>query len=266
MTAGKLCGDDSNKMIYELTDTSKVARLFEGWRETLIYSCLQKVMGKVYVTDMESPGSAMAYVGCFAFYAGEPNPELVRNKPDGFVIMTPQNKAWEACIETCFPEAKKATRYAIKKDTRFDKEALRNMVSRLPDGYKLKAIDESIYDMCLSNPVTADFVSSFESKEQYLRIGRGMVILKSGRIVAGASSYTRYREGIEIEVDTVEEERRKGLATIVCAALILRCLEEGLYPSWDAQNRNSVRLAEKLGYELDHEYTAYEVSGEERTH
>ncbi len=56
------------------------------------------------------------------------------------------------------------------------------------------------------------------------------------------------------------DERRKGLATIACAALILRCLDEGLYPSWDAQNMNSVHLAEKLGYEFDHEYTAYEVS------
>ena len=89
-----------------------------------------------------------------------------------------------------------------------------------------------------------------------------MVVIKSGRIVAGASSYTRYNEGIEIEVDTVEEERRKGLATVASAALILRCLDEGLYPGWDAQNMNSVHLAEKLGYEFDHEYTAYEVSGD----
>ncbi len=50
------------------------------------------------------------------------------------------------------------------------------------------------------------------------------------------------------------------------AALILRCLDEGLYPSWNAQNMKSVRLAEKLGYEFDHEYTTYEVSGEDRTH
>ena len=114
--------------------------------------------------------------------------------------------------------------------------------------------------------MTRDFVSPFESKEKYLELGRGMVILKDGKIVAGASSYTRYKEGIEIEVDTVEAERRKGMATIVCAALILRCLKEGLYPSWDAQNMNSVRLSEQFGYEFDHEYTAYEVSSEERTH
>jgi len=250
-------------MIYELTDTSKAAYLFEGWQETLIYSCLQKVMGKIFVTDPESPASAMAYVGCFAFYAGVPDKELVIHKPEGFVIMVPQNKAWEACIEVCFPEAKKVIRYAIKKDTRFDKKRLRSMVAELPDGYELKEIDERLYDMCLSGPVTKDFVSSFDSKEKYLEIGRGMVILKSGRIVAGASSYTGYKEGIEIEVDTAEEERRKGLATVASAALILRCLEEGLYPSWDAQNMNSVHLAEKLGYELDHEYAAYEVSGEE---
>ena len=252
-------------MLYELTDTSKAACLFEDWQETLIYSCLQKVMGKVFVTDPKCPKSAMAYVGCFAFYAGEPDRELVINKPEGFVIMVPQNKAWEVCIEECFPEAKKVTRYAIKKDTRFDNDKLRNMAAKLPVGYELKEIDERIYDMCLTNPVTRDFVSSFESKEKYLELGRGMVILKSGRVVAGASSYTRYNEGIEIEVDTVEEERRKGLATIASAALILRCLDEGLYPSWDAQNMNSVRLAKKLGYEFDHEYTAYEVSGEERT-
>ena len=253
-------------MIYELEDTQKVVNLFEGWQETLVYSCLQKVMGKLFVTDPTYPKSAMAYVGCFAFYAGVPDKELVRNKPDGFVIMTPQNKAWETCIEECFPDAKKITRYAIKKDTKFDKESLRNLITKLPEGYELKKIDERIYDMCLTDPVTRDFVSAFGSKEKYLELGRGMVILKSGWIVAGASSYTRYREGIEIEVDTVKEERRKGLAQVVCAALILRCLDEGLYPSWDAQNMNSVHLAEKLGYEFDHEYTAYEVFGEERTH
>ena len=189
------------KMLYELANTSKAAYLFEGWEETLIYSCLQRVMGKIIITDLESPKSAMAYVGCFAFYAGEPDRELVINKPEGFVIMVPQNKAWEACIEECFPTAKKVTRYAIKKDTRFDKAMLRNMVAKMPVGYELKEIDEKTYDLCLQDPVTRDFVSSFESKERFLELGRGMVIMKSGLIVAGASSYTRYNEGIEIEVD-----------------------------------------------------------------
>ena len=82
-------------MVYELSDTSKAAVLFGDWPETLITSCLQKVMGRVYVTDLEQPKSALA------------------------------------------------------------------------------------------------FVSSFESKEQYLELRRGVVLMKNGKIVSGASSYSR---------------------------------------------------------------------------
>lgn len=78
---------------------------------------------------------------------------------------------------------------------------------------------------------------------------------------AGASSYSGYRGGIEIEIDTNEVYRRKGLAYICGAKLILECLDRNLYPSWDAQNIWSVALAEKLGYHFDHAYTAYEVYG-----
>ena len=253
-------------MVYELKDTTAAESIFAGWQETLIYSCLQNVMGKIYVTDTENPRSAFAFIGCFGFLAGEPDHELVLSKPDGFVIMVPQNEEWAALIEDCYPDAKRVTRYAIRKDTCFDKAALRKELEKLPEGYELKPIDSALYDQCLENPVTRDFVSPFGSSEKYLELGRGMVITKDGRIVSGASSYTRYREGIEIEVDTAESERRKHLATIACAALILRCLKEGLYPSWDAQNMNSVRLAEKLGYEFDHEYAAYEIASDRRTH
>ena len=62
------------------------------------------------------------------------------------------------------------------------------------------------------------------------------------------------------------ELKKIDLATVCSSALILNCLEEGLYPSWDAHNMNSVHLAQKLGYEFSHEYVAYEVSVEKRTH
>ena len=246
-------------MIYELADTSKVEKLFGGWEDTCIYSCLQKVMGKIYVTDEENPRSAMAFAGCFAFYAGEPDRELVSEKPKGFVIMVPLNESWAALIEECFPNAEKATRYAIKKNTRFRKEVLERIAAGLPAGYEMRKIDGEIYDRCLSDPEFRDLVGSFDSKEQFLELGRGMVVTKNGKVVSGVSSYTRYLGGIEIEVDTAPEERKKGLASAVSAALILSCLEEGLYPSWDAANLTSVRLARKLGYEFSHEYISYKV-------
>ena len=112
-------------MVVELNDTFKVKDLFDGWQETLIYSCLQKVMGRIFVTDSDNPTSAFAYVGCFGFVAGKPNRELLENKPEGFAIITPQNEAWATLIEEVYPNAKKVTRYAIKKDTKFDTVALK---------------------------------------------------------------------------------------------------------------------------------------------
>ena len=140
-------------MIFELDDVSKVKALFEGWEETLVYSCLQKVMGKVFVTDEDEPKSGMAFVGVFAFLAGEPDKELItEGKPDGFVIMIPQNEAWAALIEECYPDSIKRTRFAIKKDTNFDREFLSSIVSGLPEGYELRTIDSEVYDLCMKNP------------------------------------------------------------------------------------------------------------------
>ena len=139
-------------MIFELEDTSKAESLFAGWEETLIYSCIERVMGKILVTDINVPKSACAYVGCFAFYAGEPDKELLEHKPDGFIIMVPQNEEWAHLIEKCLSNAKRISRYAIRKNTQFDVERLQNYVNQLPEGYELKEIDGDIYDRCIENP------------------------------------------------------------------------------------------------------------------
>ena len=65
---------------------------------------------------------------------------------------------------------------------------------------------------------------------------------KRQELVAGASSYTVYDGGIEIQIDTQLKHRRKGLAAACGAKLILECLERGLYPSWDAHDRRSAAL------------------------
>lgn len=254
-------------MIYKLENTDKAAELFSGWQETIIWSCLQNVMGEIYVDDLEHPQSAMAVLGDFCFFAGVENMELVSYKPvnfhQDFIIMIPQSVAWHSLIELCYEgRAKRVMRYAIKKETNgFDLEGLRKMVGSLPAEYSLKMIEEKIYHLCREQEWSKDLVSQYKDYETYRRLGLGVAVLKQDELIAGASSYSTYQQGIEIEIDTKEEYRRKGFATACGAKLILECLERGLYPSWDAQNPWSVALAEKLGYHFDHEYPAYEIWG-----
>ena len=122
-------------------------------------------------------------------------------------------------------------------------------------------IDQELFDWCKEKEWSRDFVSLYTDYNEYKRLGLGVVALFNGEPVSGASSYSSYEGGIEIEIDTRAEYRRKGLGTACGAKLILECLERGLYPSWDAQNLWSAALAEKLGYQLDHPYTAYEIYG-----
>lgn len=107
-------------------------------------------------------------------------------------------------------------------------------------------------------------MSNYPTYEVYSRLGFGVAVIYQGEVIAGASSYSTYKDGIEIQIDTREDQRRKGLALACGAALILRCLDRGMYPSWDAQNKGSVKLAEKLGYHFSHEYPVYEIDREEK--
>lgn len=222
-------------------------------------------MGEVHTNSVED--TAMAILGDFAFYAGNPNEELIRFKPEScrqdFIIMVPQNVEWADLIEKCYGDkAKKVTRYAIKKEADiFDAEKLKQAIICLPDGYELKIIEEAEYNMCRENGWANDLVSQYKDYNTYKELGLGVAVLKDGELVAGASSYSTYDKGIEVEIDTREDHRRKGLAYASGAKLILECLEKGLYPSWDAQNKWSVALAQKLGYHFSHEYVAYEVIG-----
>lgn len=252
-------------MIYEILDTNKVSSLFGKWEETLIWSCLQRIMGKIYADDSDKPTAAMAIIGDFTFFAGKPNTELVSYKPQwctqNFMIMIPQDAHWQNTITQFYGKrAKIVSRYAIKKEPNiFNEENLKKAVASLPQQYTLSMIDERLYQMCKAEAWSADLVSQFADYENYRKLGIGAVICKNNVIVSGASSYSRYQEGIEIEIDTKEEYRRKGLAYVCGAKLILECLKRNLYPSWDAHNKGSVALAEKLGYHYSHAYTAIEI-------
>lgn len=247
-----------------------IAPLFKDWNETMIWSCLEGHMGQAWADDLLKPRAALIVIGDFVFLAGDSTLDeaerLVRaiNEVEKKVslLVIPQNKAWGALVETVYGEkAEKITRFAIKKEYDiFDKKKLEAFIKVLPDGFEIAPIDEAIYSATQKEEWCQDLCSQFPTYQEYKKYGIGFVILNQGKIVAGASSYTVYSKGIEIEIDTHEDYREKGLATICAAQLILACLEKGLYPSWDAANKISVTLAEKLGYHFDYEYTTYEIT------
>lgn len=238
-----------------MTDMKRIAPLFDGWEETMVWSCLQGVMGRAEANRDYTAG--MIVNQDFTFLAGVPDRALLEKA--GGPILVPRTEDWHPLIEAVFGErAVRETRYAIKKEPGvFDRQRLKAFVSALPEGYELRRIDEALVPVLLSENWSRDFCAAFDSPADCCKRGIGFAVMYEGVPVAGAGSYCVYRGGIEIEIDTREDHRRKGLAAACGAGLILECLDRELYPSWDAIDLRSVALAEKLGYHRGEPYAAY---------
>ena len=253
--------------LFPLSEKGRLAAgaLFGEIKETMILSALEGVMGEIHGDDPDSPRCVRATLGDLAFFAGETESasarRLVETSPVPILAAGNESETsrWEKLILSVFPDAEPRTRYAIKKESDiFDRDKLRALIFSLPEGFSIQPIEGEWFNRCLKEDWSRDFVSCFSDAADYEKRGLGFLVLDSEkRPVSGASSYSVYRSGLEIEVDTKADYRRMGLAAAVCAKLILTALERGLYPSWDAANLTSVRLSERLGYHLDHPYTVW---------
>ena len=253
--------------VQAITDRATLAPLFMGWQENLVQAALDGCMGQVFAN--ESLTAARIENGDFVFLAGDASCEeaealVTGNKPISgpeTAIYAAKEPAWYPVIERVHHgRATRCERYAIRKDRhRFDPDTLRTYAATLPDGVLLRPIDGELYRLAMAEHWSRDLVSQFLNEADYAARGLGVAAVRGREPLAGASSYVVFRGGLEVEIDTRSDMRRQGLATACGAALILRCLERGLYPSWDAASRASVMLAEKLGYFEDHAYPVYRV-------
>lgn len=244
------------------------APLFANWPETMIWSALEGGMGRIW-TVAQPPRAALCENADFLFLAGsadEPQTaevlEAWREERKGqFVILTPRDPACAALIENLFRDtAVREERYAFCKDGEtFDREQLERFAGSLDPAFEMKPFDEALYHKAMENEWSRDFCSQFEHAQDFLARGIGVAVLKDGVLVGGASSYAVYSGGIEIQIQTREDCQRRGIALACGARLILTCLERGLYPSWDAANIPSARLARKLGYVDSGIYPVWEL-------
>lgn len=240
----------------------KLVPMFEKIDSTIVLSYLQGHMGTAWVDDLENPTVAQITVGIFVFYAGNSNikeaDELLFNLPD-FTLAIVDSDEWKKRIETVHSGAiEKFQRYRFKKNPEhLDRTYLEDLMSSLPKGYEIMKVDKNIAQSSSFNELSEDFTSQFDSIDDFINRGIGYAILHEGKVVSAATSFSIYDEGIEIEVASHPDHRRKGLATIVASALILDCIDRGKYPSWDGANSESVELAKKLGYVFKESYDTY---------
>ena len=113
-------------------------RVFGNTQKTMVRSCCEKIMGKVYGKEGEKLDSAMAVLGDFTFFAGKPDEVLTAYWPkesrEAYRILVPQDAEWERIIEQYYgTKCRKITRYRMKKEPGiFPQEILEKAAASLP--------------------------------------------------------------------------------------------------------------------------------------
>lgn len=233
----------------------------------LMRSCLQGHMGQAFGDHPSTPRAALLCIGDFASPGGDANSPAARRLMGklamhrGKTWLVPALPGWEEHLSFWRPkQMERGIRYAVKAKAAFDRARLLLLTRAIPPEFSLHLMDEELYGKAMAQEWSRDFCSQFRDAADYLQRGLGVAALKEGQIMAGASSYVVYDNGLEIQTDTREDMRRLGLAAACCARLILTCMDRGITPSWDAATPASLALAQKLGYTLTAAYDIWEVS------
>lgn len=245
---------------------NNVVPLFDEWEDIGILSCLQGHIGEVWADDEDVPTVAKIISVGFCYVAGDANSpqarELLHQTPKEFELQV-NSETWHKIVEEELADRiYKFTRFQFKRDSSlFDRVRLQSYIQALPKGYEVKQIDEAMFRYLPTLEWADNHCSQFSSFAEFQKYGIGFVVLYEGTPVCAASPYVYSDGAIDIQIDTVENHQRKGIATACAASLILECLRRGIFPNWSADCGESCYLAEKLGYQLEKKFVSYAIIG-----
>lgn len=243
---------------------NKIFPLFSGFYDSLMFSYFDGILGKGFCDDLNYPKTALICCGDFYFAAGKPAYaadilNIIGNNP--YAVIVPDSDEFAELLINFDERLYKAERFHTEPpENGFDRNTLENSAERINrfKDLRLEKIDRRFYELSLGEDWSSSFVINFKSYEDYSRHGFGYIITDGEKILSGTSTFSYYDKGVEIEVSTDPEHRLNGFAQITASAFLLECMKRHLIPHWDARNRTSLSIAEKMGFKFKDCYTALE--------
>lgn len=223
-------------------------------------------MGRMFVDDVMNPQSARLVTsqtdtfGGFCRFAGRADTpsarEAVTNLPTTTFIMPSPDEWIDLAIRIHGDKIAKRERFSFSASS-LNVQILEELSRTTHEQIDITAIDLGLARNLADDPENRLHFANWGSTEDFIDRGIGYCAVAHTKIVCAATSALICKSGIEMNLMTHPEFRRRGIATTVCAQLALECLRRGLSPHWDAANPASARLAQKLGYTPNGTYEGY---------
>ncbi len=229
--------------------------------------------GWVFVDDTDNPKSALIFAkGMGGLYLlGDHTNVQFKNELISFIEsvvyarltsldiswieISGMSEEWNGIIEEIFHDKDlgkdKQLVYKLKKHRSVNEENIDNVMQ----------VDENTFDLEISNlDFLRDEIQQFWGRiENFLSKGICRCYLLEKEIVSSCYSGLVKDNIHTIGIETLENHRRRGYGFEIAKAFIDECKMKSVEPHWDCSNDNegSIFMAEKLGLEIEYEYTCY---------
>ena len=260
-------------MVFDLKNRDRARALFKS---PSIHLAIEQILSggtgsPIYVDNIHNPKSALTWTSHRVYIAGDYTDKefiegmnVVINSQflqayligDKFVLY-PDNLGWIPVIKQQFWDTKitEGMRRYYEIDIE-DKQALNP-----PQGYSLISVNKGLMLRPLTNieKLMMEMMSEQETVEAFLQKNFGVAVIKDDDMVGWCLSENNIRDRFEVGVETVEEHRRKGIATAMVKNLAKMGKEKGFHRmGWHcwANNEASNATAHKLGLKFIAEYPA----------
>lgn len=242
----------------------------------------KKVNGSVYVDNVKEPKTFYIVhpYGMSLLFGENDNREFnaafhdyalnISKKREKHEWMQAFPGSWDATLKNLFRERlvksdeNSKTNHIVEFNTRlnfkFNADKYLNL-KRSKSGSDLKIIrtNKEIFEEMKGSVVPFYF---WENADDFYKNGIGFSAFYEDKLVSTAYSAFIHDNFLELGIETVEGYRGKGIAWFTCAALIDFCLENNFEPIWACrlENTGSVKLAQKLGFEISARIPYYRLS------
>jgi RimJ/RimL family protein N-acetyltransferase len=257
-------------------EKNSMTGMFDSPTSAILIAALEQNTGDLWLDNEDKPETAMVFTDSTCYIDGvsiKPNAikricEWICDKQKAIYEVVLQNKSLEVFTDESLRQIIPDTKYTYKKTERhlmeidvnkIDTLKLLKFVNEIPNEYMLKDIDETMYHSAMQDIFLSQFVKEFRDDSDFVKNGFGFILLCSGEIIGGISSYVRYKTGVEVQIAVHPKHRGKHLARSLGAVFLLECQKRKLYPWWDCANPASERIAEQLGYTLKQVNCTYRI-------
>jgi len=270
-------------MFHQLSpqDFPKVKPLFADLNFNLIITAVieQTSPGKIYVDNLDNPTASFldSAEGCYlagsahnaAFNAGLK--DLLFSTflaEDEYIVLECDSPEWASTLDAIFQgRVMQYPRYYYT----FDQMKL-DWQNAVPDDFSLEQVTVTFLERAHlkhMDDVLNGIHSNWNSQTAFLNNGFGFCLVNDSTVVSWCLADCASGERCEIGIHTDPHYQKRGFGALTVSATVDHALKRGFteigWHCWE-HNLASCKVAEKVGFQFQHPYTAYLCLANEERH